>query len=65
MSNRIKRIREFFLHILGPKKSIQQHLQELEQGVKKNGRLTTTLQQAGKLPVEGLKLVWNKDKDKK
>jgi len=59
----LKRIREFFLHILGPKKSIQQILSELAQEAEKS-EYNTTLKQGAKLPVESLKLVWNKDKDK-
>lgn len=55
-------------YILGPTKSIEQILKEIAEDIEKNGTggyRVNKLQQGAKLPVESLKLVWNKEDKKK
>jgi hypothetical protein len=60
MKTLFSRIKTFFIYILGPRKTIQQCLSELAKDAKETG-----LKQGTRLPVESLKLVWNKEKDTK
>lgn len=60
ITNIFRNLKQYILYILGPKKSIQQILNELAEEAERNG--CTTLKQGIKLPVESLRLVWNKDK---
>jgi hypothetical protein len=63
--NVLKRIKAFLIDILGPKKSIEQYLREIAEDIDKNGYPDTKFNQGAKLPVESLKLVWDKERDRK